>query len=99
MAAPGNTKRYVLLYESADDVASKAPPHFPTHWARCEEFHGQGELLMVGTFADPQGQGAMAIFTTAEAAEEFAHGDPFVLEGVVRGWEIGLRMERRARSP
>ena len=43
---------------------------------------------MIGTFADPQEQGAMAIFTTREAAEEFVAGDPFVLNGVVRSWEI-----------
>jgi uncharacterized protein len=30
----------------------------------------------------------MAIFTTREDAEEFARGDPFVLNGVVRDWEI-----------
>jgi uncharacterized protein YciI len=30
----------------------------------------------------------MAIFTTREAAEEFAKGDPFVLNGVVRDWQI-----------
>ena len=30
----------------------------------------------------------MAVFGTREAAEEFVAGDPFVLEGVVRSWEI-----------
>jgi uncharacterized protein YciI len=30
----------------------------------------------------------MAVFTTREAAEEFAEGDPFVLNGVVSRWEI-----------
>jgi uncharacterized protein len=80
--------KYVLLYESADDVASKAPPLFPDHWARCEEFHTRGTLEMVGTFGDPQAQGAMAIFATREAAEEFARDDPFVKGGVVRHWEV-----------
>ncbi len=79
--------KYVLLYESADDVLSKAPAHYPAHSARVDEFHAQGSLLMVGTYADPQ-QGAMAIFTSRQAAEEFAAGDPFVLNGVVRRWEI-----------
>jgi hypothetical protein len=27
-------KKYVLFYESADDVTSKAPPVFPAHVAR-----------------------------------------------------------------
>jgi uncharacterized protein len=80
--------KYVLFYESADDVLSKAPPHFPAHSARCDEFHARGTLLMVGTFADPQEEGSMAIFTTREAAEEFVNGDPFVLNGVVRDWHI-----------
>jgi len=30
----------------------------------------------------------MAIFTTREAAEEFVAGDPFVINGVVRSWEV-----------
>ena len=30
----------------------------------------------------------MSIFTTYEAAEEFATGDPFVLNCVVRDWHI-----------
>jgi uncharacterized protein YciI len=81
-------KKYVMFYESADDVATKAPPHFPAHWERCQEFHARGLMLMVGTFADPQTEGSMAIFTTRAGAEEFAAGDPFVLDGVVRRWEV-----------
>ncbi len=80
--------RYVLLYESAEGVAGKAPAHFPAHWARCRQFHAAGTLLQVGTFADVQAHGSMAIFTSGEAAREFAEGDPFVLEGVVARWEI-----------
>jgi uncharacterized protein len=80
--------KYVLFYESADDLASNAPAHFPAHSARLDEFHSNGTLLMVGTFANPQEEGSMAIFTTREAAEEFVKGDPFVLNGVVRDWQI-----------
>ncbi len=80
--------KYILFYESADDVASKAPAHFPAHLARWKEFQGQGTLLMIGTFANAQEEGSMAIFTTREAAEAFARSDPFVLNGVVRRWSI-----------
>lgn len=80
--------RYVLFYESSDDVGSKAPAHFAAHATRTDEFHARGTLSMVGTFADPQRDGSMAIFTTREAAEEFVSGDPFVLNGVVRAWRI-----------
>jgi uncharacterized protein len=78
----------VLLYESADDVVAKAPVHFPAHSERLDEFHRRGALLMVGPFGDPQAEGSMAIFTSREAAEEFVAEDPFVLNGVVRGWQI-----------
>lgn len=80
--------KFVLLYESADDVAAKAPAVYPAHAARIREFHGRGEILMVGTFGDPQTQGSMAVFPTRESAEEFVAGDPFRLEGVIKSYEI-----------
>jgi uncharacterized protein YciI len=79
---------YVLFNTSADDVLSKAPAHFPAHRARLEDFHARGTLLAVGTFGNPQDEGSMGIFTTREAAEEFAREDPFVLGGVVSAWEV-----------
>jgi uncharacterized protein len=81
-------KKYVLFYEAADDVHSKAPSHLPAHREHWHAFHAAGTLLMIGTFADPQEEGAMGIFTTREAAEEFAKGDPFVLNEVVRNWYV-----------
>jgi hypothetical protein len=78
----------VVLYESADDVMTTAPAHYPAHLARIEEFRARGDILMVGTFGDPQAQGSMAIFPSRVAAEEFVTGDPFVREGVVRSYEI-----------
>jgi uncharacterized protein YciI len=80
--------KYVLLYESAEDVAEKAPTHSAAHSRHWQPFRERGELLMIGPFGDPQSQGAMAIFTTRESAEEFAQSDPFVVNGVVRSWEV-----------
>jgi uncharacterized protein YciI len=80
--------KYVLFYESADDVLEKAPAHWEAHSARGNEFHDRGSLLMYGPFGDPQREGSMAVFSNREAAEEFAEGDPFVLNGVVRDWHI-----------
>jgi uncharacterized protein len=80
--------KYVLLYSSADDVMETAPVHFPAHRARVDEFHARGDLLMIGTFADPVKDGSMAIFGSREAAEEFVAGDPFVRNGVVASWEL-----------
>ena len=81
-------KCFVVLYTSGEDVAHRAPPHFPAHKERLDAFHLRGDLLMVGTFGDPQKEGSMAIFRTREAAEEFVGGDPFVVHGVVSDYEI-----------
>ena len=79
--------KYVLFYESSDEIDEKAPVHFRAHRARWHEFQEKGTLLMIGPFADQSG--ALAVFTTREAADEFASGDPFVVHGVVKkDWQI-----------
>jgi hypothetical protein len=80
--------KYVLFYESADDILGRAATYFPAHRAHLESFHAQGTLLLVGPFGDPQAEGSMSVFSTREAAEAFAGGDPFVTNGLVRNWYI-----------
>ena len=80
--------KYVLFYESSGDAAAKVPEHYPAHAARAHEFHARGTLLLTGPFHPAPGGGAMSVFTTREAAEEFAAADPFVLNGVVSGYRI-----------
>ncbi|MCU1397173.1 MAG: hypothetical protein JWN62_282 [Acidimicrobiales bacterium] len=80
--------KYVLLYESPPELDMEAiQTHFPAHRARWREFSEAGTLLAIGPFADPR-DGAMAVLTTREAAEELATGDPFVLNGLVARWSI-----------
>jgi uncharacterized protein YciI len=79
---------WVVLYESADDVYETAPIHFAAHRARLDEFRQRGDLLLVGTFGDPRAEGSMSVFRSKAAAEEFVAGDPFVLNGVVKGWML-----------
>jgi uncharacterized protein len=78
--------KYVLFYEAAADM-NRAREVFPAHRAKWQEFVDRGQLLMIGPFTDP-GQGAMGVFTTRAAAEQFVRVDPFVLEGVVKKWEL-----------
>lgn len=80
--------KHVLFYTSAENVLAKAPAHLPAHRARLDAFHARGTLLAVGTFGDPQEEGSMGVFTTREAAEEFAREDPFVLNGVISAWHV-----------
>ena len=74
--------KYVVTYDLADGAYDLAMQHYPAHRARLDEFHRRGVLLMVGTFAD-EPVGAMAVFTTREAVDEFMADDPFLLHGVV----------------
>ena len=79
--------KYVLLYTSSPNAREKAPLHFAEHRARWKAYVDTGALLMIGPFSEIT-DGAMAVFRTREAAEEFAAGDPFVLQGVVSDWVI-----------
>ena len=56
---------------------------YPRHKAFLDPFVARGEVVGVGPFTDPAG-GNMAIFRTRAAAEAFATGDPFVLEGLAK---------------
>ena len=76
------SKKYVLRYDTVPGGLPKAMELFPLHKQRLERFHAQGSLLMVGTLGSPP-VGALGVFTTREAAEEFTREDPFVLHGVV----------------
>ena len=78
--------KYVLFYEPKAGAAAKARELFAAHCQKWGEFQAVGTLLMVGPFTD--GSGAMGVFTTREAAEEFAKTDPFVLNGVVTDWSV-----------
>ena len=79
--------RIVSFYEMAPDALSKLKEHYPAHRARLDEFHSRGVLLAAGPLGNPP-EGAMGIFTTREAAEEFIEGDPFVANGLVSTWRL-----------
>ena len=74
--------KFVLFYDLADGAEALAQEHFPAHSARLADFHERGVLLMVGTFTDLP-MGAMAVFTSRAAVEEFMADDPFVRHGIV----------------
>jgi uncharacterized protein len=79
--------KYVLIYESPADLeVEQLRAHFPAHRARWAVFQEQGTLLLIGPYANREG--ALAVFTTQEAAEEFAATDPCVLNGLVADWHI-----------
>lgn len=79
--------KIAVFYEMAEDGLSKVRESYPAHSARLREFHARGVLLMAGPLGNPP-EGALSVFTTREAAEEFIQGDPFVTNGVVGKWRM-----------
>jgi len=77
LAAP----KYVMIYGTTADSRANIPAAMAGHTARLAEFHARGKLLMAGPMLTTGG--ALGIFTTREAAEEFIKDDPFVTMGVV----------------
>ncbi|MGZ3159908.1 MAG: YciI family protein [Burkholderiaceae bacterium] len=77
----------VMFYEVSPGALPRARTYYAAHRAQIDEFHARGELLMVGAFSN-SAEGAMGIFTTRAAAEEFVKGDPFVINGVVAKWTL-----------
>ncbi|MCI4656739.1 YciI family protein [Cryobacterium zhongshanensis] len=73
----------VSFYEVNAENFSRVREVYPRHRAYLDEFALGGEVVMIGTFADPAKDGSMAIFRSRAAAERFRADDPFVLEGLV----------------
>ena len=81
---------FTIAYASVEEAKADAPDLIAAHIARSREMHRRGTLLMAGAFVgDSEGPlRTMAIFTSRDAAEEYAMGDPFVMEGKVTDWHV-----------
>ena len=79
--------KVLMFYEVAADGLHKVQQNFPAHRARLDEFNARGVLLMAGPYGVPP-VGALGVFTSRDAAEEFVKGDPFVLNGVVARYTL-----------
>ena len=80
--------KHLLEYSPVEGFLPLARQHVEAHEQRLRAFADRGVLLMAGPLDDPPSGAALAVFTTREAAEEFAVDDPFVTGGVVASWRI-----------
>jgi uncharacterized protein YciI len=80
--------KYVLFYEAMPDFRTKVTTHMDAHRALWKSFHDDGRLLMVGPFTDEPAGGALGVFSSRAAAEDFVRADPFVSAGIVARWTI-----------
>ena len=80
---------FILFYETPADYVEKRAPYRAQHLEMAREAYARGELLMAGALADPPDR-AVLVFRASEqqTVEEFAARDPYVLNGVVKRWEV-----------
>jgi uncharacterized protein YciI len=95
----------VTLYAVQPASLARIPEVYPRHHAYVQQFAADGDLVMIGPFADPATQGSMAVFRSRDAAERFVAGDPFVTEGIavpeMRDWDalVLARVEQPGQDP
>lgn len=77
----------LLFYDIAPTGASRLAANLPGHHARLQEFRARGAVLMAGPFGQPP-TGALVVFNSVQAAEEFVAADPLVFNGVVTAHRI-----------
>lgn len=80
---------YILFYKTVENYVEKRAPYREEHLKLIQEAHKIGDLLMAGALADPADAGVF-IFKgeTPEIAEDFAKNDPYVLNGLIKEWEV-----------
>ena len=78
---------FVVIGTSAGKTREAIMAVYPRHKVFLDQFVARGEVMGVGPFVDAGG-GNMALFRSRAAAEAFAAGDPFRLEGMVKDYQI-----------
>jgi uncharacterized protein len=79
---------YALFYEVVDNYVARRTPFRQEHLRVANEARERGELVFAGALAEPDG--ALIVFHAANksTAEAFARHDPYVVNGLVKKWEV-----------
>jgi hypothetical protein len=80
---------YALIYDLIDVYLEQRAPFRAAHLALATQSHERGELFLGGAFADPADE-ALLIFRANDksVAERFANDDPYVINGLVKRWQV-----------
>ena len=82
-------RHFLLIYDLAPDYLERRPAFRAVHLGLAEAAVGRGELVLGGALADPADR-ALLLFAGEDAtiAEAFARADPYVVQGLVTGWQV-----------
>lgn len=80
---------YALFYDTVDDFTARRAADRGEHLRLLREAHARGELVLAGALAEPPDR-ALLVFRSDRrtVAEDFARKDPYVVNGLVRHWEV-----------
>lgn len=80
---------YALIYEVEDDYVARRGEFRQQHLRAARVARERGELVLAGAFAEPVDR-ALLVFRTDEKnkVEDFASKDPYVVNGLVKKWEV-----------
>lgn len=80
---------YALIYETVDDYVARRAEFREMHLRMAREVRERGNLVLAGAFDDPVDR-ALLIFRVDDKSkiEEFVRNDPYVVNGLVKKWEI-----------
>lgn len=78
---------FAVIGRSAGKSREEIMAVYPRHKAFLDPFVARGEVVGIGPFTD-EGGGNMGLFRSRASAEAFARADPFLLEGMVKEYQI-----------
>lgn len=80
---------YALIYETVDDYVARRAEFREQHLRIAREYCDRGELIFGGAFDDPVDR-ALIVFCAdnQNKVEDFARKDPYVINGLVKKWEV-----------
>ena len=80
---------YALFYDVVDNFVERRMPFRPEHLQHARGAHERGEIVLAGALGEPADR-ALIVFRAADksVAEAFARNDPYVIQGLVRKWEV-----------
>jgi uncharacterized protein len=80
---------YLLFYHVVDDYVARRAQFRDEHLRLARAAHERGELILGGALSDPA-DAALLVFRAADKSvvEDFVRADPYVINGLVKKWEI-----------
>ena len=80
---------YLLFYHVVDDYVARRARFRDEHLRLARAAHERGELILGGALSDPA-DAALLVFRAADKSvvENFVQADPYVINGLVKKWEI-----------